>query len=307
MTMNLYPEDSFGNQESGETIPVRTKLHNGTSLGYVNLTVSDLNRSMEFYQRVIGFQVDEISEEQASLGVAGRRMLVLSELPGAVKVPYRSGLYHFAILTPSRRALGGSLRNLIDTGTEIQGGADHLVSEALYLADPDGNGIEIYRDRPKNEWQYENGKLLMSTDPLDYQGILASTNGTNSTWLGLEKGTRLGHIHLHVAHLDQAADFYEQVLGFDFVMEYMDSAAFLSTGGYHHHVGINTWNGVGAAANPPDAVGLRYFTINLANQSELQLIVARLQAAGYAYEQKETGLFLRDPSGNGIMVGYGIS
>lgn len=302
MTMSQYSEGESGRVESGETTPARSKLHEVTSLGYVHLTISDLKRSLDFYQRVIGLQVEEISGGRASLGVAGKRMLVLSELPGARKVPYRSGLYHFAILTPSRSALGKSLRNLIDSGAEIQGGADHLVSEAIYLADPDGNGIEIYRDRPKNEWQYEGGQLLMSTDPLDYQGILASTNGSNGAWHGLEEGTRLGHVHLHVAQLDQAADFYEKVLGFDFVMAYMNSAAFLSAGGYHHHVGLNVWNGVGAAPNPPDAVGLRYFTINLVNQGEMQSLLERLQGAGTAYEQRETGLFLRDPAENGILI-----
>jgi catechol 2,3-dioxygenase len=304
MNINQSPENEPGKNVSGETSPTRTKLHNQTSLGYVHLTVSDLQRSLDYYQRVIGLQVADISDGRASMGVSGQRMLILSEYPGAIKVPYRSGLYHFAILTPSRKALGKSLRNLIDSGAEIQGGADHLVSEAIYLADPDGNGIEIYRDRPKNEWQYEDGQLLMSTDPLDYQGLLAGTNGANGSWRGLEEGTRLGHIHLHVAQLAQAADFYEQVLGFDFVMEYMGSAAFLSTGGYHHHVGLNVWNGIGAAPNPPDAVGLRYFTINLTDQRELQLLVARLQGANYAYEQRESGLFLRDPAENGILIGY---
>lgn len=224
-------------------------------------------------------------KNRAYLGVGGDTLLILTEIPGAEKVARRSGLYHFTILTPSRRALGKSLRNLIDTGTEIQGGADHLVSEALYLADPDGNGIEIYRDRPRDEWQYENGQIKMATDPLDYQGILEMANGSNGYWDGLESSTRLGHMHLHVANLDQATEFYAQVLGFDFLLNYMGAASFLSAGGYHHHIGLNTWNGIGAASPPPDAAGLRYFSVNLVGTGEREKLVARLDHAGRSYEE----------------------
>lgn len=278
-----------------------SKLHSDTSLGYVNLQVSDLERSKDFYQRVIGFNVEKETEDQASLGAGGRTLLVLTGIPGAVKVPRHSGLYHFAILTPSRRALGKSLRNLIDTGAEIQGGADHLVSEAIYLADPDGNGIEIYRDRPRDEWQDENGQLKMATDPLDFQGILETTNGLNGSWGGLEEGTRLGHMHLHVTNLEQAASFYEKVLGFDFQLNYMNSATFLSAGGYHHHIGLNTWNGVGAPSNPPDAVGLKYFSVNLVGDDEIRLLSERLDRAQWPYEEVHSGMLVRDPSENGII------
>ncbi len=235
------------------------------------------------------------------MGVGGKTLLVLTEIPGAVKIPRRSGLYHFAILTPSRRALGRSLRNLIDTGTEIQGGADHLVSEAIYLADPDGNGIEIYRDRPRDEWRYENDQIKMATDPLDYQGILETGNGANGSWEGLEEGTTLGHMHLHVANLDQATSFYEKVLGFDFQLNYMNSAAFLSAGGYHHHIGLNTWNGVGAPPNPPEAVGLQYFSVDLVSEDDLRKLAERLHSADWSYEERQSGLFVRDPSRNGIL------
>ena len=233
------------------------------------------------------------------------RMLVLTEKSGAVRIPRRSGLDHFAIRTPSRQALGKSLRNLIDTGVEIQGGADHLVSEAIYLADPDGNGIEIYRDRPQEEWQYENGQLQMATDPLDFQGILEAASGSNGSWDGLDASTRLGHMHLHVAHLDQAVKFYEEVAGFDFLMNYMGSAAFLSAGGYHHHIGLNTWNGIGAAPNPPDATGLEYFTIRLVDEVERENLIERFIRAKWPYEENEIGVLVLDPSENGILFETG--
>lgn len=287
-----YTDEKSGNDE---------KLHSDTNLGYVNLRVSDLARSLDFYQRAVGLQTEEQSRDHASLCAGGNKLLVLSELPGAVKIPRRSGLYHLAILTPSRQALGKSLRNLIDTNTEIQGGADHLVSEAIYLADPDGNGIEIYRDRPREEWRHENGQLKMATDPLDYQGILEAANGANGSYAGLEAGTKLGHMHLHVADLDQSTNFYEKVLGFDFLLNYMGSASFLSAGGYHHHIGINTWNGVGAPPNPPDAAGLQYFTVNLASDGGRLELLKRLERAERPFEERGSGIFVRDPSENGIL------
>lgn len=275
------------------------KLHAQTNLGYVHLNIASLQRSIDFYQRAIGLKIIKRDGNSIYLGVGDDILLALTEIPGAIRRPRHSGLYHFAILTPSREALGRSLRNLIDTGAEIQGGADHLVSEALYLADPDGNGIEIYRDRPRSAWQYENGRLKMATDPLDYQGIL---EGARGDWQGLEPGTRLGHMHLHVADLDLATDFYEHLLGFNFLMNYMGSAAFLSVGGYHHHIGINTWNGVGAPPNPPDAVGLRYFSVNLVSEEQCQELILRLDKANWPFEERNSGILVRDPSENAILL-----
>lgn len=284
--------------DSAQPVSASGKLAGETELGYLNLRVSDLPRSLDFYQQVIGLQVEQESAKAARLGAGGETLLVLTEKPGAVRVPRRSGLYHFALLTPSRAALGNFLRNLVDTETGIQGGADHLVSEAIYLADPDGNAIEVYRDRPRDEWQYEDGQLKMATDPLDYRGIL---DLASESWDGLEKGTRLGHMHLHIAYLDQAVNFYEHVIGFDFLLNYGGSAGFLSAGGYHHHVGLNTWNGVGAEPNPPGAVGLEYFSVNLAGDQERQDLAGRLDQAGWSYENRAGALFVRDPSQNGIL------
>lgn len=288
-------------QEAGALIPEGTKLHADTKLGYVHLTISDMQRSVDFYQRSLGFQIHRQESGKTYLGAGGEDLLALTEISGTVRIPRRSGLYHFAILSPSRQALARSLRNLIDTETELQGGADHLVSEALYLSDPDGNGIEIYRDRPRSEWKYENGELKMGTEPLDYQEILREVSGEHGGWTGLEAGTRLGHMHLHVSNLGEAAEFYEKVVGFDFILSYMGSASFLSAGGYHHHIGINIWNGVGVPPQPVDTVGLRYFTVRLAQKDEQQRLIERLNQAQVPYETCTEGLLVRDPSENGIL------
>jgi catechol 2,3-dioxygenase len=293
--------DGYSSKEGKPASEVELKLDPGTKLGNVHLTISNLERSISFYQNSMGFKIHNQSGGTAYLGSGGDDLLVLTEVSGAEYVPRRTGLYHFAILTPSRLALGKSLKKLIETETPMQGGADHLVSEALYLSDPDGNGIEIYRDRPRSEWQYENGKLLMGTEPLDYQGILDESDGDMGGWRGLEPSTRLGHMHLHVADLKGATNFYEKVLGFDFLIDYMGSAAFLSVGGYHHHIGLNIWNGIGAPPPPPDSVGLRNFTIRLVDEGDLARLIKRLTNHQIAFETSSKGLFLRDPSQNGIL------
>jgi len=301
MESKHYPTEGLENTRKNFDDGSMGRLHGETNLGHVHLNVADLERSIDYYQRAIGLRLVKEEKNRAYLSVGGDTLLILTEIPGAERIARRSGLYHFAILTPSRQALGKSLRNLIDTGTELQGGADHLVSEALYLADPDGNGIEIYCDQPSSEWQDEKGQLKMATDPLDYQGILEAANGANGNWGGLRAETRLGHMHLHIANLDDATEFYEQVLGFDFLLSYMGSASFLSAGGYHHHIGLNTWNGVGAAPPPPDAAGLRYFSVNLVGTGEREKLVARLDHAGWPFEERSSGIFVRDPSQNGIL------
>lgn len=284
-----------GNGESRSNIDPQTKL------GFVSLTVSDLRRSVEFYQRSLGFELHRKDEVTAYLGAGKRDLLIITEQQGAVKFPRTTGLYHFAILTPSREELGYVLQNLIETETPLQGGADHLVSEAIYLTDPDGNGIEIYRDRPRKKWEYENGMLKMGTDPLDFKGILAELDGDRINWAGLDRETQLGHMHLHVADLAEAVDFYENVLGFDLQLYYGASAAFLSAGGYHHHIGINTWNGAGAPPPPPDSIGLRYFSVQLTSQTEVERLIERLDRAEAHYEKGEKGLLVRDPSQNGVL------
>jgi catechol 2,3-dioxygenase len=192
-------------------------------------------------------------------------LIELHERKGAIPKPRRTtGLYHFAILVPSRAALGRSLRRLAEMRWPISGAADHLVSEALYLDDPDGLGIEIYRDRPRDTWRVVDGELAMATDPLDVQDV-ADEPGAEMPWTGLEAGTVMGHVHLHVPHLDTAETFYCGRIGFDPIVRRYPGALFVAAGGYHHHLGLNVWAGIGAPPPPENAVGLRSFTIESAD------------------------------------------
>ena len=276
-------------------------LHPATHLGYVHLTVSNLERSLAYYREALGFRLHERNGASAHLGAGGDDLLRLTENPGAKRAGRTTGLYHFAILVPSRLALAESLQHLIDTQTPIGGASDHLVSEALYLSDPDGNGIEIYRDRPRSTWNYDGDQVKMAVDPFDADGVLAELEPERPSWSGLHPDTVLGHMHLHVGNLSQAEAFYHDVVGFNLMAHYGSSAAFLSAGGYHHHLGINTWNGVGAPPPAPDTVGLRYFVIRLPDSGELDNLAGRAQEADIASEERDAGLFLCDPSQNGLL------
>ena len=221
---------------------------------------------MLFYRDVLGFAETHREGRIAVLAPPGGRTLIeLHEKTDAIARPRRSsGLYHFAILVPSRAALGRSLRRLTDKRWPISGAADHLVSEALYLNDPDGLGIEIYRDRPRDTWRNaSSGEIAMATDPLDLQGI-HDEPGAESKWTGLDAGTVIGHVHLHVPHLDTAEAFYCGRIGFSPMVRGYPGALFVAAGGYHHHLGLNTWMGVGAPRPPENAVGLSRFTIESA-------------------------------------------
>lgn len=243
-------------------------LPNDAHIGQVSLTVRDLQQSLPFYRDVLGF----VEIGPGRLGPADGRVLIeLHERTDAIAKPRRSsGLFHFAILVPSRAALGRSLRRLEETRWPLSGAADHLVSEALYLNDPDGLGIEIYRDRPRDTWRVANGELAMATDPLDLQAI-HDEPGAETPWHGLEAGTIMGHVHLHVPHIDTAEAFYCGRIGFDPVVRRYPGALFVSAGGYHHHLGLNTWAGVGAPPPPEHAVGLRSFTIESASLESVQI------------------------------------
>jgi catechol 2,3-dioxygenase len=275
-----------------------------TSVGPPALTVADLQRSERFYSDVLGMRVLGRGDGTLTLTADDATpLLELTELPGARPKPARAtGLYHFAVLVPSRLDLARSLRRLAEMRYPLTGASDHLVSEALYLDDPDGNGIEIYRDRPRAEWPHLNGQLQMAVDPLDIDGILGELEHDDRPWNGLDPQTRMGHMHLHVANLRQAEEFYCGVLGFDVMVRYGPSALFVSAGGYHHHLGLNTWAGVGAPPPPEGSAGLRWFAVRLPNAEALDQIVARVHAADLATEPIDAGLLLRDPSGNGVVL-----
>jgi catechol 2,3-dioxygenase len=277
-----------------------TELPPATAVGPVELTVRDLDRSLAFYTQRIGLErLPEDDSDSVALGAAGFPLLSLVENPAARTVRGTTGLFHLAILVPSRPDLANVLARLAATETRLSGAADHGVSEALYLSDPEGNGIEIYRDRPAEAWPRQGGRLAMFTEALDLEALLAE--GTEAPAPPtLPAGTIMGHVHLHVRNLAEAERFYVGVLGFEEMQRYGPSALFVSTGGYHHRVGLNTWQGESAPPPPPDATGLRHFVIRLPDRAALDDVTERLDAAGVPVETLGEGLFTRDPSGNGM-------
>jgi catechol 2,3-dioxygenase len=280
------------------------RIDPGAAIGAVHLTISDLGQSVRFYQSHACCVVHRHDERSAALGAGGRDLLVLSQCETAPRVRGTTGLYHFAILVPSRADLARSLRRLVETETVLQGAADHGVSEALYLADPDGNGIEIYRDRPRAEWPYVGGHLRMGADPVDFENLLAedARGGGRPGGQGLAAGTVIGHVHLHVSSLSAAERFYVGVLGFDLMQRYGPSALFVSAGGYHHHVGLNTWAGVGAPPPPPGALGLHHYVVTLPDEAALAAVAARVRAANLPVESLDGGLLVHDPAKNAILL-----
>ncbi|MCY8535279.1 VOC family protein [Bacillus vallismortis] len=272
-------------------------IHENTHIGDVKLTIRSLERSLQFYCDVIGFQVLQKTDRQAQLTADGQRaLLILEENPSAVVLPERSvaGLYHFAILLPNRKELGMALARLIEHGIAI-GHGDHAVSEALYLSDPDGNGIEMYADRPRSMWQRDReGNYVMTTTAVDIEGLLGEAGDERKTML--PNGTNIGHIHLHVSDLNEAKTFYTDVLGFDIVGNYTGmSALFVSAGGYHHHIGLNIWAGKNAPPKPTNASGLDEYKVVLPHQEELGRVADRVKRAGYSIEETENSFRVKDP------------
>jgi len=279
-----------------------TSIHPDTGIGQVTLRVANLDRSLDFYEGVLGFRRIERVAGTALLGTQdGSPLLELQEVPGASPQPFRStGLYHVAVLLPSRADLGQILLRLARSGIEI-GQADHLVSEALYLSDPDGNGLEIYRDRPRESWGWENGRVKMATDPLDLYSLLEEGKREALPWETLPAGTRIGHIHLRVGDIPQAERFYHTILGFD-ITAHLPSALFLSAGGYHHHIGLNTWQSRGAGPAPENMAGLQTFVIALPNQDALAEVRARLVAHSVPVDEQGGNLIVADPWRNRIKL-----
>ncbi len=275
-----------------------------TKPGRVRLRVRDIERTKIFYEQTLGFEVLTADEKHVGLGTAPDRELVqLVVEPGAPQRPPRTtGLYHFAILVPNRRELAVVLDRLLSRSYPLQGAADHYVSEALYLADPEGNGIEVYADRSRDEWYSDDGKMRMGTISLDVDDLLSTLESNDERSARLPDGTRLGHVHLHVSDLEQAVAFYRDIIGFDLMMLYGPTAGFLSAGGYHHHIGVNTWVGEGAAQPPEDAAGLIDYSILVPDESELEQIATRAEASGYAAESGDAVLKIDDPSNNEIII-----
>jgi len=275
-----------------------------TEVGAVHLTVADLDRSVDYYERAIGLQTHGRENGTARLGAGGDDLLVLYEEPGAQPAPQNTGLFHFALLVPSRPDLARWLAHAAQTQVELTGMSDHLVSEALYLRDPDWHGIEIYRDRPRDEWQWEaDGHVAMATIPLDIDSLMTALDGGEPPFERMPPGTKMGHTHLQVADIPPTEDFYANVLGFDVTANYGSQATFLSAGGYHHHVGANVWNSRGADPPPPGSAALRHAEVLLPDRDEVDRVAGRVADTGQEPEpQEDGGVLVRDPGGNRLLL-----
>jgi catechol 2,3-dioxygenase len=263
----------------------------------VQLAVSDLHASVDFYERVMGLQLIERDEQHAILGAGGVGMLELLALPDASAAPRRAtGLFHVAWLHPNRAGLAETVRRIAAAGWPFEGAADHGVSEALYLADPDGLGIEIYADRPRESWQRpaDGPGVSMVTLPLDVEDLLGTFHGEPSERVAA--GTGIGHVHLKVSDVDRTAAFYEG-LGFE-EQARLPSAAFVSAGGYHHHLGLNSWQSAGGSRPPERSPGLRLIEFGLSGPAALEEIA---ESAGVEGEREDGGaLTLHDPDGQAL-------
>ena len=282
--------------------PKDYRLPASTHIGRVRIQVSSLDRSISYYETVIGFRVIERSASVATLGArgGGPALLELHEKPGVRSVERRGriGLYHFAILLPNRPALGRLLGHLAELG-ERAGMSDHFVSEALYLSDPDGIGIEVYADRPRSAWRHEARQLTMTTIPLDTDDLIAA--GGSEAWAGAPAGTVIGHIHLYVRDLDQAAAFYHEALGFDKIVWNYPGALFMSAGGYHHHLGTNTWAASAPIASDDDAKLLEWEVV-VPTAKDVADAATSLERAGFSVERSGQAAAVRDPWGTQLRL-----
>lgn len=270
-----------------------------TYVELVELKVTNLEQSLKFYEEIIGFKVLNKQENKIWLTADGKTALLSIEQPETVipKQPKTTGLYHFALLLPNREELGAVLRFFAENGIRI-GAGDHLVSEALYLNDPDGNGIEIYSDRPDAEWKWNDEFVAMDTLAIDAQAILEA--GSKTEWKGLPEGTVMGHIHLQVVNIEEAKEFYE-LLGFEVVTPY-PGALFMSTGKYHHHIGLNTWAGAGAQPASEEMTGLEAFNIIYPSIEERETVVNNLRTKNISVLEDNEIFYTKDPSENKIKM-----
>jgi catechol 2,3-dioxygenase len=298
MTSERSTQQEYGIRPPGFRLPDDLRL------GAVLLQVADIERSLTYYTTVLGMNVVERTAESAILGDATRSPLVeLRERPGVRPVPRsgRLGLYHFAILLPDRPSLGRFLSHLAHAGVRA-GMSDHLVSEAIYLSDPDGLGIEVYVDRNRDSWVIRGSELAMATEPLDSEAVIAA--GADGEWQGMPAGTRIGHVHLFVADLAAAAEFYHESLGLDKIVWSYPGALFMSAGGYHHHLGVNTWAAGAPRATDGDARLLEW-RIELPEAEGVGELGESLSSRGFMVDASAKGLLTRDPWGTTLRVTAG--
>jgi catechol 2,3-dioxygenase len=278
------------------TIPAQT------TLGAVHLTVSRLDASLVYYTQAIGLEVLEHEAGRATLGAGGRTLLVLVEEAGARPAHGYTGLYHFALLVSGRADLARWLAHAARDRVQLVGLSDHFVSEAIYLSDPDGHGIEIYCDRPRAGWEGLVGATLTTT-PLDVDSLFSElADPASEPFHGLPDETVMGHVHMKVANVADAIAFYRDVLGFGLMAQMGGQAAFLSAGGYHHHIGANTWESSGASPPPPGTAALRRATIVLPSDGERTVLLGRLEHSGQEPSESDAGPIVADPSGNALLL-----
>ena len=277
------------------------RLPDETRVGAVTLQVSDLPRSVDYYESVLGMAVLEHEDKLARLGVAGtgQTLAILREKPGIARAPRggRFGLYHFALLLPDRPSLGRFAAHLFSSGVR-PGMADHAVSEALYLTDPDGLGIEVYADRPRSSWAQQGNELVMVTDPLDIADVIAA--GQGEAWTQMPSGTVMGHIHLHVGDIGAAEAFYHAALGFDETVWSYPGALFMSAGGYHHHVATNIWS-PGPSAREDEAQLLEWALV-VPDAAEAAQVARRISDARYTVSQAGLTWLAADPWGTSVRI-----
>ena len=289
--------------ETTTQTPAGDRLADSTRLGAVALQVTELERSIDFYTRVVGLQLQAREGRTASLHAGGEAIVTLLEEPAARQPRREAGLYHFALLYPSREELARVARRVAETRTHIDGASDHRTHEAIYLPDPDGIGVELAADRPREQWpRLDDGEFYShGPQPLDVRALFAAIEAEPTSALA-DEALRVGHVHLHVGDLDASTRFYRDGLGFA-VMAQMPHAVFVSAGGYHHHVAYNLWRGASVPPYSPDTVGLINWTLETAGASERDAVRARLEAVGATVETREDGTLLaRDPAAIAVAI-----
>lgn len=274
------------------------KIDAGTKIGHVALKVANLEKMTAFYQEVIGLTILEQSETESLLGVGDSLLLRLRKIENPLPLTRRTGLYHVAFLLPTRRDLGNALFHYLTVEAPLAGASDHGYSEALYLTDPEGNGIEVYHDKPRSQWDIRaDGEIVGVTEPMDAEGVLGAAD---RNWTGFVPGTTVGHVHLKVADLEAGDQFYTEVLGLTLTSNFGAQAKFFAAGDYHHHLGANNWLGAQVPAMEEQALGLDYYTYQVVSADELDRLAAHFTALAVDFEQAEGHLTLTDP--NGILV-----
>ena len=277
-------------------------LHATLRLGAVHLTVSRLGQSVEWYGRALGLRVHSHDVDRAELGDDRQTVLVLEEDPQARPAGRHAGLYHYALLYPSREELARAALRLSATRTPIDGASDYRTHEAIYLPDPDGNGIELAADRPREAWPRDLG-YARGPAPLDFEALMATIAGEEPL-AQVGEGLRIGHLHLHVGDVEEGLRFYRDVLGFE-LQANLATAAFVSAGGYHHHLGFNVWRGRGVGPAPEHTAGLRHWTIVLPAAVDVAAVRERVERAGLTAQPLDDGFVVRDPWEIALAVTHG--